>query len=106
LRFKRGLDAERLQANIDRKLDFAFWLSPRTEWLRFPRGLTFVHFGVPRRHMQMLAGAALSNERVTQALQFDNQRFPLRPDGVDVTPVAPVPLRFAGGSIVFSVPHG
>jgi hypothetical protein len=58
------IDAKRLQADVDRELDRALWLSPRTERLWFAWRLTLPRFTAPGRAGWTPAVAALTVERL------------------------------------------
>jgi hypothetical protein len=101
-----SIDAERLQPEIDRKLDGALWFPPRTRRLWFARRVTFPRFAAPGRARRIPAVAALTVERLAQALKFEDQRFTLRSDALDIRFATPVPIGSAGVSMILRVLHG
>jgi hypothetical protein len=100
-----SLDAEWLQADIDRKFDGALWFSLRTKRLWFARRLTFPRFAAPGRARRMPAIAALTVECLAQTLKFENQRLTLRSDAVDIRLAIPVPIGSIDVSMILRVLH-
>jgi hypothetical protein len=100
-----SLDAERLQTEVDRTLDGALRLSPGTERLWFAWRLTFPRFAAPGRAGRMPAAAALTVERLAQALKFENQRLTLRSDAATIRLATPAPIRSVEVSMILRVLH-
>jgi hypothetical protein len=74
--------------------------------LWFARRLTFPRFAVPGRAGWTPAVAALTVERLAQALKLENQRFTLRSDAVGIRLAPPVPIRSIEVSMILRVLHG
>jgi hypothetical protein len=95
-----SIDAKRLQADVNRKLDRALWLSSRTQRLWFAWRLTFPRLAAPGRAGWTPTVAALTVERLAQTLKFEDERLPLWSDAVHTRLATPVPIRSVEMSMI------